>query len=74
MSMYNLIENSNSYSKTSGSIWQYYRYEPALVEGTVIHIPAANNDNASFKFKPKIAGKTVADATKNFEIMMPLEY
>ena len=30
MPMYNLIEYSNSYSKTSGSLWQYYRDEPAL--------------------------------------------
>ena len=30
MSMYNVIEYSNNYSKT-GSLWQYYRDEPALV-------------------------------------------
>ena len=24
MSMYNLIEYSDNYSKTSGSLWQYY--------------------------------------------------
>ena len=28
--MYNLIECSDAYSKTSGSLWQYYRDEPAL--------------------------------------------
>ena len=28
MPMYNLIEYSNNYSKTSGSLWQYYRNEP----------------------------------------------
>ena len=27
MSMYNLIEYSYNYSKTSGSLWQYYRDE-----------------------------------------------
>ena len=26
--MYNLIEYSDNYSKTSGSLWQYYRDEP----------------------------------------------
>ena len=26
--MYNLIEYSNNYSKTSGSLWQYYRDDP----------------------------------------------
>ena len=35
MSMYNLIEYSNVCSKTSGSLWQYHRDEPAI----------DNNDN-----------------------------
>ena len=26
--MYNLIEYSDNYAKTSGSFWQYYRDEP----------------------------------------------
>ena len=30
MQIYNLIENSNNFSKTSGSLWQYYRNEPFL--------------------------------------------
>ena len=30
MPIYNLIEYSDSYSKTSGSLWQYYSDEPAL--------------------------------------------
>ena len=28
MSLYNLIEYSDNYAKTSGSLWQYYRDEP----------------------------------------------
>ena len=28
MPMYNLIEYSNNYSKTSGSLWQYYKDDP----------------------------------------------
>ena len=28
MPMYNLIEYSDNYAKTSGSLWQYFRYEP----------------------------------------------
>ena len=28
MPMYNLIEYSNIYSKTSGSLWQYYKDDP----------------------------------------------
>ena len=65
MSMYNLIEYSDSYSKPSGSLWQYYKDEP--------------NDNIadseSYKSKVKITGKTPADRkTKNFEIIVPLKY
>ena len=65
MPMYNLIEYSDNYVKTSGSLWQYYRDEP--------------NDNLanseSFKFKLKITGKTPAnDNEKDVEIMVPLKY
>ena len=56
MPMYNLIEYSDNYSKTSRSLWQYYKDEP--------------NDNLanfeSFKYKMKITGKTpVAGNTKD---------
>ena len=30
MLMYSLIEYSENYSKTSGSLWQYYRDEPII--------------------------------------------
>ena len=65
MLMYKLIEYSDKYSKTSGSLWQYYRDDP--------------NDNItqseSFKSKIKITGKTPADGnTKNVEIAVPLKY
>ena len=35
--MYNLIENSDNYSKTPGSLWQPYKDEPALndADGTL---------------------------------------
>ena len=39
MPMYNLIEYSDNYSKTSGSLWQYTKY-----------IPAVNNDNVIVDF------------------------
>ena len=65
MPMYNLIEYSNNYSKTSGSLWQYYRDEP--------------NENIteseSFKFKVKLTGEIPnADNKKNVEIAVPLKY
>ena len=65
MPMYNLIECSNNYGKTSGSLWQYYKDEP--------------NDNLadskSFKSKIKITGRTPSDDNeKDVEIMVPLKY
>ena len=65
MPMYNLIEYSDNYSKTSGSLWQYYKDEP--------------NDNLanseSFKSKVKITGSTPAGGnTKDVKIIVPLEY
>ena len=60
-----MIEDSDNYSKTSGSLWQYYKDEP--------------NDNLanseSFKSKVKITGNTPADGnTKDVEIIVPLKY
>ena len=57
MPMYNLIEYSDAYSKTSESLWQYYRDEPAL-KANDANNPANNNNSASFKFKQQIAGQT----------------
>ena len=65
MPMYNLIEYSDNYLKTSGSLWQYYRDEPN------------NNlaDSALFKFKVRITGKTPNNGNeKDVEIMVPLKY
>ena len=65
MPMYNLIEYSDNYAKTSGSLWQYYRDEP--------NVNLANSE--SFKFKVKITGKTSNDDNeKDVEIMVPLKY
>ena len=65
MPMYNLIEYSDNYSKTSGSLWQYYKDEP--------------NDNLanseSFQSKVKITGKTPAGGnTKDVKINVPTKY
>ena len=65
MSMYNLIEYSDNYAKTTGSLWQYFRDEP---EDNI-------EDSESFKSKIKIAGKAPDDDNeKDVEIMVPLKY
>ena len=65
MPMYNLTEYNDNYSKTSESLWQYYKDDP--------------NDNLtdseSFKTKVKITGKTPNNRnTKDVEIIVPLKY
>ena len=69
MSMYNLIEYSDNYAKTSGSLWQYFRDEP----------DDNLEDSESFKSKIKITGKTPNNNNNNnnnkdVEIMVPLKY
>ena len=73
--MYNLIEYSDNYSDTSGSLWQFKRDE----------VPANNADltidnSQSFKYKAALLGKT-ADAVNNTnssvkdaKIVVPLKY
>ena len=70
MPMYNLIEYSDAYLKTSGSSWQYFRDEPGLeVNGNIVDFPA-NSNSASFKFKQQITGQTGNDGTKDVKIMV----
>ena len=64
MPMYNLIEYNDNYSKSSGSLGQYYKDDP--------------NDNIadskSFKYKVKITGKTPDNEnTRDVEIIAPLK-
>ena len=81
MPMYNLIEYSDKYSKTSGNLWQYCKEIPAVDDdGDIVNF---NEDNAIdwFNFKTKITGQTAADnsngniaARVHVEIMVPLKY
>ena len=59
----NLKEYSDNYSKTSGSLWHYYRDEPFLDNGAIADLPGDNNNSALFKLKIKIAGRTGNDGT-----------
>ena len=67
MAMYNLIEYSDNYAKTTGSLWQYFRDEPVADDDI--------EDSESFKSKRKITGKTPNnDNKKDVELMVPLKY
>ena len=71
--MYNLIEYSDNFAKTTGSLWQYCKDIPARNNGAIV-IFAVNNLTDSFNFKLKITGQIGDDETKDVEIMVPLKY
>ena len=75
MPMYNLIEYSDNYSKTSGSLWQYCKDIPAEDDSNnaIVNF-AENNLTDSFNFKVKMIGQTGDDGTKSVEIMVPVKY
>ena len=65
MPMYHVAEYSDNYSKTSGSLFQYFKDDP--------------NDNLtdskSFKYKVKITRKTPNNGNiKDVDIIVPLKY
>ena len=60
MPMYNLIEYSDNYSDTSGSLWQFKRDE------IINNADVTNDDNTpSFKYKASLIGNTEDKRTKN---------
>ena len=72
MPTYNLIEYNDKYSKTLGSLWQYYTDEPALSDACSIDNFTGNS--ALFKSKQKITGQTGNDGTKDVGMMVPYNY
>ena len=74
MPMYNLIEYSDNYAKTTGSLWQYCKDIPAGNANGEIIVFGVNNTTDSFKFKGKITGQTGNNGTKDVEIIVPLKY
>ena len=49
MAMYNLLEYSKSYRKTTNSLWNYYRDEPS---------DRLSSNSESFKYKTSVTGNT----------------
>ena len=68
--MYNLIEYSDNYSDTSGSLWQFKRDE------IIDNADVTNINNApSFKYKANLIGNIENNGTKNeVKIAVPLKY
>ena len=64
MPMYNLIEYNKNYRKTTDSLWNYYREEPA----------DPITDSESFKYKIIITGSMPEDDNKKrVSITIPLK-
>ena len=70
MPMYNLIEYSDNYSDTSGSLWGFKRDD--IDNNTNV---ANDNDSPSFKYKASLIPNTEVDGTKKeVKIAVPLKY
>ena len=70
MPMFNLLEYSKNYSKTSGSLWNYYRDE--LTDETNDNNDPNKNviNSKSFKYKTSITGSTynVAATAEGYDV------
>ena len=75
MPMYNLIEYSVNYSKTSVSLWQHCKDIPAVNnDGNTVDFNGANATD-SLNFRTKITGQTDNNGRiDNVEIMVPLKH
>ena len=75
MPMYNLIEYSDNYSDTSGSLRQFKKVEQNMNNGNPADVTTA--DSSSFKYKSSFF-KTLEDddngVFKNVKIAVPLKY
>ena len=72
--MYNLIEYSDNYAKTSGRLQQYCKDIPPVDNNNAIVDFTGANLTDSFNFEAKITGQTGVDGTKDVEIMVPPKY
>ena len=69
MPMYNLIECSDNYSDTSGSLWHFKRDE---IDNNA---DVTDNNSYSFKYKARITGDTENNGTNNgVKIAVALKY
>ena len=76
MPMFNLIEYSDNYSDTSGSLWQFKRDEsPVTAAGNCDNVSTVNSTSFKYKscfFKPLEAADT--GVSKNVKIAVPLKH
>ena len=74
MPMYNLIEYSDNYADSSGSVWQFKRDEQYITAAGIPNAVTTNN-SISFKYKSSLLGAPNATgALENANIGVPLKY
>ena len=66
MTVYNVIEYSDNYPKTSGSLRQYCKDIPAVNNNAIVNF-TNNNLTDSFNFKMKMIGQTGNSGTKTLK-------
>ena len=66
MSMYNLLEYSKNYKKTTGSLWNYYRNEPSSsTDSNNVTYSIFNSESFDYKANFMENGVTHNNLTKN---------
>ena len=76
MPMYNLLEYSKNYGKTTGSLWNYYRDEPCSTIGdnNITH-SILNSESFDYKASFMENGVTHDNLTKNdVKVVVPLKH
>ena len=77
MPMYNLIEYSDNYSDTSGSLWQF-KWDEQPINNNEPFIDITAENSSSFKYKSNLIGDTDADGAnrknEGINIAAPLKY
>ena len=76
MPMYNLLEYSKNYRKTTGTLWNYYRDEPnsIIADNNITH-SILNAESFDYKANFMNNGVTHDNLTKNdVKIVVPLKY
>ena len=58
MSLYNLLEYSKNYSKTTDSLWNHYRDELSDDTNDINYLNKNVINSKSFKFKTSLTGST----------------
>ena len=73
--MYNLMEYSDNHSKTSGSLWQYFKDITAVDNNSdIVEFNGANYTH-SINFKANITGQSGNNGRiDGIETMVPLKY